>query len=139
MKCNETIGKWCKNKHGASKIIDTFETYHQLNFTAQVQAWGETLVQQREESMARANSRRAWPEQAPSELGQRKLQVGMARAEQSPGEHRASSRRAQRRSEVEGTLTRRPGDTTVAWRGSAHAATMASSQGKSPTTCRRIT
>jgi hypothetical protein len=29
-KCNETIGKWCKNKHGASKIIDTFETYQQL-------------------------------------------------------------------------------------------------------------
>jgi hypothetical protein len=27
-KCNETVGKWCKNKHGASKIIDTFETYH---------------------------------------------------------------------------------------------------------------
>jgi hypothetical protein len=27
MKCNETLGKWCKNKHGASKIIDTFETY----------------------------------------------------------------------------------------------------------------
>jgi hypothetical protein len=27
MKCNETQGKWCKNKHGASKIIDTFETY----------------------------------------------------------------------------------------------------------------
>jgi hypothetical protein len=26
-KCKETIGKWCKNKHGASKIIDTFETY----------------------------------------------------------------------------------------------------------------
>jgi hypothetical protein len=28
-KCNETLGKWCKNKHGASKIIDTLETYHQ--------------------------------------------------------------------------------------------------------------
>jgi hypothetical protein len=28
MKCNEIIGKWCKNKHGASKIIDTLETYH---------------------------------------------------------------------------------------------------------------
>jgi hypothetical protein len=28
MKCNETLGKWYKNKHGASKIIDTFETYH---------------------------------------------------------------------------------------------------------------
>jgi hypothetical protein len=27
-KYNETLGKWCKNKHGASKIIDTFETYH---------------------------------------------------------------------------------------------------------------
>jgi hypothetical protein len=26
-KCNETLGKWCKTKHGASKIIDTFETY----------------------------------------------------------------------------------------------------------------
>jgi hypothetical protein len=27
-KCNETLNKWCKNKHGASKIMDTFETYH---------------------------------------------------------------------------------------------------------------
>jgi hypothetical protein len=27
-KCNETLSKWCKNKHGASKIIDTLETYH---------------------------------------------------------------------------------------------------------------
>jgi hypothetical protein len=26
-KCNKTIDKWCKNKHGASKIIDTLETY----------------------------------------------------------------------------------------------------------------
>jgi hypothetical protein len=26
-KCNETLGKWCKNKHGASKIIDMLETY----------------------------------------------------------------------------------------------------------------
>jgi hypothetical protein len=26
-KCNETLGKWCKNKHGASKIMDTSETY----------------------------------------------------------------------------------------------------------------
>jgi hypothetical protein len=26
-KCNETVGKWCKNKHGASKFIDTLETY----------------------------------------------------------------------------------------------------------------
>jgi hypothetical protein len=27
-KCNETLSKWCKNKHGVSKIMDTFETYH---------------------------------------------------------------------------------------------------------------
>jgi hypothetical protein len=26
-KCNKTLGKWCKNKPGASKIIDTLETY----------------------------------------------------------------------------------------------------------------
>jgi hypothetical protein len=26
-KCNKTVRKWCKNKHGAPKIIDTFETY----------------------------------------------------------------------------------------------------------------
>jgi hypothetical protein len=29
-KCNETSGKWCKNKHGASKIIDMLETYQCL-------------------------------------------------------------------------------------------------------------
>jgi hypothetical protein len=27
-KCNKTLSKWWKNKHGASKIIDTFESYH---------------------------------------------------------------------------------------------------------------
>jgi hypothetical protein len=27
-KCNETLSKWCKNNHGASKIMDTLETYH---------------------------------------------------------------------------------------------------------------
>jgi hypothetical protein len=31
MKCNETLNKWCKNKHGASKIMDTLETYHPLS------------------------------------------------------------------------------------------------------------
>jgi hypothetical protein len=29
-KCNETLGKWYENKHGASKIIDTFETYQDV-------------------------------------------------------------------------------------------------------------
>jgi hypothetical protein len=28
-KCNKTQSKWCIKKHGASKIIDTFETYQQ--------------------------------------------------------------------------------------------------------------
>jgi hypothetical protein len=27
-KYNEILSKWCKNKHGASKIMDTLETYH---------------------------------------------------------------------------------------------------------------
>jgi hypothetical protein len=27
MKYNETLNKWCKNKHGASKITDMLETY----------------------------------------------------------------------------------------------------------------
>jgi hypothetical protein len=31
-KCNKTLRKWYKNKHGASKIIDTFETYHSTYF-----------------------------------------------------------------------------------------------------------
>jgi hypothetical protein len=31
-KCNETLGKWCKNKHGASKIIDTLEMYQASTF-----------------------------------------------------------------------------------------------------------
>jgi hypothetical protein len=31
-KCNETLNKWYKNKHGASKIMDTLETYHQSIF-----------------------------------------------------------------------------------------------------------
>jgi hypothetical protein len=35
MECNETQGKWCKNKHGSSKIIDTFETY-QAPFTGEL-------------------------------------------------------------------------------------------------------
>jgi hypothetical protein len=26
-KCNKTQSKWCINKHGASKMIDTFEMY----------------------------------------------------------------------------------------------------------------
>jgi hypothetical protein len=29
-KCNETLSKWCKNKHGASKIMDTLETYQRF-------------------------------------------------------------------------------------------------------------
>jgi hypothetical protein len=29
-KCNETLSKWCKNKHGASKIMDTLEMYQLL-------------------------------------------------------------------------------------------------------------
>jgi hypothetical protein len=37
MKCNKTLSKWCKNKHGASKIIDTFETYQEAT-------WGDSGI-----------------------------------------------------------------------------------------------
>jgi hypothetical protein len=33
-KCTKTLSKWCKNKHGASKIIDTFETYQGVTLGA---------------------------------------------------------------------------------------------------------
>jgi hypothetical protein len=40
-KCNETVGKWCINKHGASKIIDTLETYH---WQSNLLSYGDRLV-----------------------------------------------------------------------------------------------
>jgi hypothetical protein len=65
-------------------------------------------------------------EKAPGGLGQSKLQES---TEQVPGGHREGR--------GEEALTRHPGGTTMAWRGSAaHAATMAPSQGKAPTTRR---
>jgi hypothetical protein len=36
MKCNKTQRKWCINKHGASKIVDTFETYQQAQYFCHV-------------------------------------------------------------------------------------------------------
>jgi hypothetical protein len=35
-KRNETLGKWCKNKHGASKIIDTLEMYQLAHLSLDV-------------------------------------------------------------------------------------------------------
>jgi hypothetical protein len=42
-KCNKTLSKWCKNKHGASKIIDTFEMYHIPSFLSSSLTDLETL------------------------------------------------------------------------------------------------
>jgi hypothetical protein len=44
MKCNKIQGKWCKYKHGASKIIDTFETYHWLKVAMHVTGRGAAAV-----------------------------------------------------------------------------------------------
>jgi hypothetical protein len=44
MKCNETLRKWCKNKHGASKIIDTFWTYHSSAAATNEFRWTEVSV-----------------------------------------------------------------------------------------------
>jgi hypothetical protein len=38
-KCNKTLSKWYKNKHGASKIIDTFETYHPAMAPENISRW----------------------------------------------------------------------------------------------------
>jgi hypothetical protein len=52
-KCHKTLSKWCKNKHGASKIIDTFETYQgamseggreALTRAWRGQGWGRTTL-----------------------------------------------------------------------------------------------
>jgi hypothetical protein len=58
--------------------------------------------------------------------------------EQAPGGEQAPARhsKVQRKRMSRGALTQRPGDTTVAWRGSARAATTASNQRKTPTTRR---
>jgi hypothetical protein len=44
MKCNKAVGKWCKNKHGASKIIDTLETYQSPAARAEEIGRGEAIV-----------------------------------------------------------------------------------------------
>jgi hypothetical protein len=41
-KCNKTLSKWCKNEHRASKIMDTFETYHPAAIGC-VSLWGIEL------------------------------------------------------------------------------------------------
>jgi hypothetical protein len=54
-KCNKTQVNWCKNKHGASKIIDTLETYQQFPqlfdicsqqhlTVAEAAAWADILI-----------------------------------------------------------------------------------------------
>jgi hypothetical protein len=68
MKCNETLSKWCKNKHEASKIIDTFEMYHlQIAGSSSLSAIGLTkklllvpgLVADWKQSSARGGARTA--------------------------------------------------------------------------------
>jgi hypothetical protein len=39
-KYNKTLNKWCKNKHEASKIMDTLETYQRAKST-QIKHHGE--------------------------------------------------------------------------------------------------
>jgi hypothetical protein len=52
-KCNETLGKWCKNKHGASKIVDTLETYQiaQARVNNSRYAWKEENYKDNEKEM----------------------------------------------------------------------------------------
>jgi hypothetical protein len=48
MKCNETVGKWCINKHGASKIIDMLETYQEEDAEASRQLSVDLLEEERD-------------------------------------------------------------------------------------------
>jgi hypothetical protein len=54
-KCNETVGNWCKNKHGASKIIDTLETDHWTKRKPNIQKFTEAS---REPKRRRKGARR---------------------------------------------------------------------------------
>jgi hypothetical protein len=49
-KCNETLSKWCKNKYGALKIIDTLETYQTYKRPASIEEV-KACVQQRGETL----------------------------------------------------------------------------------------
>jgi hypothetical protein len=53
------------------------------------------------------------------------------------GQAPARYNKVQRKRRSREALTQRPGDTTVAWRGSACVATTVSNQRKTPTTCQR--
>jgi hypothetical protein len=47
MKCNKTQSKWCINKHGSSKIIDTFETYQRVAWSPAKEVKFTTLEENR--------------------------------------------------------------------------------------------
>jgi hypothetical protein len=57
-KCNKTLSKWCKNKHGASKIIDMLETYQKSAKAA------TTKAKKAEKALADANQGRIQREEA---------------------------------------------------------------------------
>jgi hypothetical protein len=46
-KCNEILRKWCKNKHRASKIMDTLETYQRT-----INIFGFLIFKQEHKEMA---------------------------------------------------------------------------------------
>jgi hypothetical protein len=50
-KCNKIVGKWCKNKNGASKIIDTLEMY-QLHLWRLVGEWINPFGSELSQSLA---------------------------------------------------------------------------------------
>jgi hypothetical protein len=45
-KCNKTQSKWCINKHGSSKIRDTFETYHTSSIDGTTAPNGATALRE---------------------------------------------------------------------------------------------
>jgi hypothetical protein len=60
-KCNETLSKWCKNKHGASKIIDTLETYQYATIAMIYFTLLPSVLTRREKIMVGSSFSRARP------------------------------------------------------------------------------
>jgi hypothetical protein len=68
MKCNKTKSKWCINKHGASKIIDTFETYQLSTASATTIATAVASAALEEEERVGEQECRPRPEKAVVEV-----------------------------------------------------------------------
>jgi hypothetical protein len=125
-KCNKTIGKWCKNKHGASKIIDTFEAYHHTGLAVR-----ETEAHEHERGLClreeQLHALEDWLNREREALESREAMVGQSTAELTRHQEALNQREAslqgrmdhmlnQRRVSMEQEFKRRRAEVTEACR-----------------------